>query len=576
MKTIKFTKSTIGYGLLFLLAIILRFYKLQIPFLGEKEAAVALQAFGGLPDFSNEIPGTSGFSAILSLVFFVLGKSEITARLIPAICGSCIILVPFFFRRILGKEAVIILSILLMFDPGLVAYSRQADGTILSICGLLFTFGFLINRKYIPAGITAGFALLGGPVFWPGLFGLGLALWLTSVSYHRKSPIETEEIEQDSGISKIDVFQSIAAMLLTVILIGSAFLTHLGGAAAPILSLTAYMKGWFSGSELSPFLMLFSFLLYQPFVLATGLFEGIRTSRSGDRINSFLMRWFLLAVLFSIFYPAREMDSLLFSYLPLLGLAARCILRIIQSLERPDVSAFGQMVLVILLIPFSWLNIIVLKFPIEGQEATLRAVASAGALALLIIATLLIRMGWPSNQTKTGFWMGSVVLIVIFSFSTAWRSAGLGIHPEAEVWNYHGVSDEIDLLKRTAGDLSEWNIGTRQGINIVILDYPSSALKWALREFTSVNEDRYLPSLSNPAIVITKAEQVPSLAEAYRGQDFVLTRKTTWSLILPEEWIKWFAFRDFPVEKQQIILWARTDLFPGAARTAPATINPVQ
>jgi hypothetical protein len=47
-------------------------------------------------------------------------------------------------------------------------------------------------------------------------------------------------------------------------------------------------------------------------------------------------------------------------------------------------------------------------------------------------------------------------------------------------------------------------------------------------------------------------------------------------LILPEEWIKWYAFREVPSEKQQIILWARTDLFPGAAKTAPATITPIQ
>jgi hypothetical protein len=234
------------------------------------------------------------------------------------------------------------------------------------------------------------------------------------------------------------------------------------------------------------------------------------------------------------------------------------------------------MALTILLIPFSWMNLLAISFPIEGQEEALRMAASAGGILLLVVATILIHMGWPSKQAWTGLWMGLAVLMGVCTISTAWRSAGLGKNPQAEVWAYDGVTSEMDLLQKTAGDLSEWNVASRTGINIVVMNYPSSALKWALRDFSSVSDTQALPSLSNPAIVITANEEVPSLAKAYRGQDFALTHRTAWDLILPEEWIKWIAWREVPSDDQQVILWARTDLFPGAAKTAPATIIPLQ
>ena len=218
------------------------------------------------------------------------------------------------------------------------------------------------------------------------------------------------------------------------------------------------------------------------------------------------------------------------------------------------------------------MNVIVLRFPIEGQEETLRAAATVGGLVLLAMSALLIHFGWPPRQTETGLFLGFALLACVFMFSSAWRAAGLGKYPQAELWRYDGEVDQLDLLKQTAGDISEWSFLSREGIDITLVNYPSPAIQWAMRDFSKFQSDRYLPVSSNPSIAITTAEDVPALAEAYRGQDFVLVRKTAWSLILPEEWIQWLAFREVPEEKQQVILWARTDLFPGSQNIVPAAL----
>jgi len=571
-KTFSSKKLAIGYGLLLVLAIILRVYQLNIPMLGEQEAAIALQASGSP---INNADGLSGMVSLLAPILFLFGKSETAARLISAIFGAAIIFAPFYFRRILGNKTAVALSILIMFDPALTAYSRQVDGAIIAVCGLVFTAAFLMNCKFIGAGIAAAFALLVSPTIWPGLLAAGLALWL--IFRKRNDPAEgMDEVSHQPVISKSDLIAAGIALILTVVLIGSAFLTRLIGITAPFTNLSAFIQGWTNPSGVSIPMMILAFFLYEPFVLFSGLFEGIRADRADDRLGRFLLWWFLFAVILAVVYPSRGFNSFVFINIPLLTLSARCIIRIIESVEKPDIPAYGQMALTLLLIPFSWMNVLAISFPIEGQEEALRAAAAAGGLLLLVIATILIRMGWPSKQCWTGLWMGLAVLLSVCTISTAWRSAGLGKNPEAEVWNYNGVTSEMDLLQKTAGDLSEWTVASRTGINIVVLNYPSATLKWALRDFSSVSDLRSIPNLSNPSIVITANEEVPSLAKAYRGQDFALARRTNWDLILPEEWIKWIAWREVPSDQQQVILWARTDLFPGAEKTAPTTITPLQ
>jgi hypothetical protein len=565
------TKILLGYGFLFILAVILRLHHLQFPLLSEHEASIALQATGT----TFTVPGAAGIGTFLQPLFFVFGQSEVSARILPALFGIVLIFLPFLFQGILGKEAAAILSVLIMFDPGLIAFSRQVDGAIISVFGLLFAIGFVINQRPILASISAGLALLGSPIIWPGIAAMGFAFWWMQEK-RRSDSASSSNPGVMPVLEKSALLQGLSALLMTILLLGSAFGTRVSGIAAPLINLMDYFKGWALTNELSPFLMLFSFLLYQPFVLVIGLIQGFRSIRSGNPLDSFLLRWFFISLLLAIVYPSRGMDSLLLSFFPLMVLAARFMVGVIHNLEKPDIPAYGQMVLFILLIPFSWMNFIVLKFPIEGQETILRLVAAVGALVLLLIASILIRMGWPAKQASTGVWIGTVVLLAVFTFSTAWRAAGLGLFPEAELWNYAGVTDEMDLLQSTAGDLSEWNVASRDGINIVLLNNSSPAVKWSLRNFTSVHEDTSIPNLSNPAVIITNVDESPSLAEAYRGQDFIVTKRTAWSLILPEEWIKWYAFRTVPNEKLRVILWARTDLFPGASKTAPATITPIQ
>jgi hypothetical protein len=75
---------------------------------------------------------------------------------------------------------------------------------------------------------------------------------------------------------------------------------------------------------------------------------------------------------------------------------------------------------------------------------------------------------------------------------------------------------------------------------------------------------------SKAAFILTPADEQPGLSSAYRGQDFSITMETQWPNTLID-WLRWAVFRRVPQAPEQIILWARGDLFAdGKASPIPA------
>src|SRR5687768_4371410 len=180
------------YWLAFLLAIGFRLIQLGACPLTDSEATLALQALDiaqGTRPLLGPQPGYILFSSIL---FAIIEATTFMARFVPAIVGSLLVFVPYFFREKIKPRPALILAFLFALDPGLVALSRQAGGTILVVTFLLFAWAMWINRRAVPAGIFAGLALLSGPSLWAGLLALGLT-WVFFQGREAKSTIENEE-----------------------------------------------------------------------------------------------------------------------------------------------------------------------------------------------------------------------------------------------------------------------------------------------------------------------------------------------------------------------------------------------
>ncbi|HXQ34055.1 MAG TPA: hypothetical protein VN843_08590, partial [Anaerolineales bacterium] len=165
------------YWLAFLLALGFRFIQLGASPLTDTEANLALQALHIAQGQSPLLAPQPAYILFTSILFAIIESTNFMARFVPVLAGSTLVFVPYFFREKINPRPALILAFLFAFDPGLVALSRQASGTILAVTFLLFAWGMWIDRRAISAGIFTGLALLSGPSIWTGLLTLGLT-WL--------------------------------------------------------------------------------------------------------------------------------------------------------------------------------------------------------------------------------------------------------------------------------------------------------------------------------------------------------------------------------------------------------------
>ena len=138
------TGLTVEHGLylvILLVAFGLRFINLGVAPLLPLEAAQAWPAW--LAATGTQVAGSPAatsalFYGLQSLLFFVTGANEVLARLLPALVGTALVLLPWWWRDWLGRGGALAVALLLALDPWLVALGRTADAVGLTIfLGLL-------------------------------------------------------------------------------------------------------------------------------------------------------------------------------------------------------------------------------------------------------------------------------------------------------------------------------------------------------------------------------------------------------------------------------------------------------
>ena len=229
----KLTAEQALYGLAFILALIVRLIWLGHNPLTESEAAWANQSLA----LSRGEPTTIGpqplYVLFTGLVFGVVKASEAWARLLPALCGSLLVLLPLLFRRQMGtsawaRRAGVVLAFGLALDPGVVALSRQAGSSLPALSLLLLAVGLGFSRRWNLAGITLGLALLAGPAFWQGAFGLALAWGAISLLSLKRPSLAVEPEAADHPAETASPVRTVLLFALGgVVLAGACW----GGAA---------------------------------------------------------------------------------------------------------------------------------------------------------------------------------------------------------------------------------------------------------------------------------------------------------------------------------------------------------
>jgi hypothetical protein len=585
--------ENILYMIAFLLAAGLRFVQLGALPLSDAEAEWALQALHVAQGMRPLLGPQPVYILPTSALFYLFESSNFLARLIPALTGSVLILVPYLFRERLKPVPALLLAFFLALDPGLVSLSRQAGSLIPALTFLLLAWAFWWNGRPRVAGAFAGLALLSGSALWAGLLGVGLA-WVLRRTMERP-PANARDEEQageaaaGESVNRVRRENLKAALMfggVTILLGGTMFFLSPNGLSAWLSALPAYLGGWARPSGVSAGRLLFALIAYQPLALAFGLVAVVRGWWGRQVSNIRLSLWLLTATLAALFYPARQVGDMVWALIPLWTLAALELSNHMEIFYEERREVAGMATLVFILLSFSWLNYSAIALdPLNPANMASNALQVGGTilfqnlpptryvllisvLLLLAVSVLMVALGWSARIARLGSVWGLTVALGIYSLGMAWSATGLRTPDGWELWWSGKRPAQADLLLMTVNEQSEWSTGDEMSQDVTLLNLDSPALEWLLRGRT-LQMASALDTQNEPAIVISSQDENINLPMAYRGQDFTWRREPFWDIVGIYEWIKWSVFRDLPYETETIIVWVRNDLFIDTSQSLP-------
>ena len=570
------------YGLAFLIALGFRLFQLGASPLTDSEATLALQALQIAQGKAPLLGSQPAYILFTSILFAVINATNFMARLVPALAGSTLVFAPYFLREKIKPRPALILAFLIAIDPGLVALSRQASGTMLAVAFLLFAWAMWRMRRLVPAGIFAGLALLSGPSLWAGLFVLGLT-WLFLQGMEAKPrPAETTDQSPVSGSlvsnlhsSTLELRPALLALLVTLLFGGTLFFLSPNGLSAWLSALPDYLSGWIAPSSMSSGRVLLTFLAYEPLGVFLAILSLIRGYRTKSRRILRLGLWLGVALLLAIFY--RQASALVWAILPLLTLAALELSRALNIFAEERVEVGVVVLALMILLVYIWFDVSKIAMdPVSNLAATAlpffgRTIQLAGASYMVLLGAFLIMIlcvsfvafGWSVRTAWLGTTWALVIYLGIYSLGAAWGASGLRYPTGVELWSSDPAPAQPELLLASVDDVSEFSLGHDTSQPVIVMGIDSPALEWVLRGRPVELVSTLDPQVA-PPIVITPAMSDLGLPAAYRGQDFIWRQRPRWQEMQNSEWIRWLVFRQLAREDETIVLWVRDDLFPDA------------
>ena len=561
MQMRKLTYEDMLYILAFILALGVRLFNLGGAPLSEIEAGPALQAFDlARGSLTAAAPGSQpGYLALTSATFSLFGSSDALARLWPAIAGSLLVLAPFAFRRILGRNAALILAFGLALDPGLVALSRLADGRMMAIGFTVLALALAYARKPAGAGIFAGLALLSEPSIWLGLLGMAIA-W--GVARWTGIPLGVGILEEGeptiTPASASPGFLRTWALftLGTILIVSTLFFSFPAGLGAWANSISVFARGWVSPSGVPVGRLLVALAVYQPLAL---VFATVAVVRDWVRLRP-LVLWALAALVLAMAFTGRQVGDVAWVLVPMWTLAA-VGLSVYFGEDAKNPVSLGQAAAIFVLLSLVWLTLAGLHLAVV-EAIRLRVLVVLGIFVLGILTTAFVALGWNWEIARNGAVIGVSVALGVYGISAMLGASQVHVGSPAELWMPSPRTGQAELFKDTLREVSLSHTGEANSLEVVsLVDAP--ALRWVLRDYSDALVAASVDEEILPVVVIAPlGSETQTWTAAYRGQDFAWRLNPGWEGVLPEAWVDWLVFRKAPVQSEHILLWVRSDLFP--------------
>ncbi len=564
------TVEQVLYGLLVILAAVIRLTGLNNIPLSPAEATEALSVYEfWQPGATAVVSGSPAYFSLTSLLTQVLGFSDSVMRLVPALFGLLLPLLPWFLRHRLGSIGALITSLLLVLSPIHSLLARTTGGQSIALfSGLLLFIAWLRyqesdnQRWFITAVIALALGLSSAPIFYSLLVSMLIA-WLAIAIVG--PPLFLDEEDEPRPMLRPSPDQMRRALIIgggVFAAVATLFLWNLPGFNGVARSLGDWLGLFLGASDLNTWL--------GP-IMALGRYEFILLFIAGPALvwavwhgrpfPSLLVYW-ITAALLLILVQRGYMENVAVLTLPGYLLVGRFINDLTQN--KASVYRWAMSGIMLLFGVLFYFNL-VRYIRLAGNSGSLTSptyqilIFIAGFL-LILIAFFVI---WNLNRDEAvaGTAVGLLAVLLFFSWGTTWNLTHLQANDTRERFITQASDDELPLLADTIREVSRQTRNADNNLEL-LMTVDSPALRWYLRDFDNLVIDGALPRTISAEALITPMESSPSLETGYVGTDFGYHRPPTEHILTLPAALQWWFFRQsaVTVSEERAIFWLRADL----------------
>ena len=582
-----------------LLALVLRVAQLDVIPFSNAEAHEALAAWHvAWPDAPGSAPLSSSplMFALNTLVMASFGSAGAAPRIMTALAGVALVLLPLLWRREMGRTGALVAGVLLTISPTALVSARTMSPTVwavlLAVTGLWFARRFVRSRRahdaLLASVLIVSVALLADPT---GMILLAVLLvgWVVAVLLSGDDVPEVQPMPRlRAALAEWPWWSALIASVIAVVLVGTLFFMHPRGLTQIGELLARGVDGLFRRPQGYPISFpLLSVLLYEPPLWLFGAI-GAYFALNGDRLwGRFLTGWLFGALVAGVLYQGGEPQHGLWLVIPLAGLAGDVVTRLLRPVEDAywvvpawAVPLMGIGTVALLGIVAINLLQIARSLMLSNALTTVQVeprpvVIGIMTLPLLLIFFFLGGSLWGSRAAWRGVGLGALLFLGVYSLSNAWGAAVTRADDARELWRVNPVSRDTALLRQTVIEASLRATGAPDRLTLTALLPDDGALAWLLRDYADLE---YVPALERginaPVVIAPVGMELTEAGARYVGQDFTVTH--TWSLSdlrlvdLPM-WIFYRETQARPMVGERVVVWVREDLYglpPGQSEPA--------
>jgi hypothetical protein len=493
------TVEAVIYAALLAGAAFVRLYDLgRWPLLAvEAETALAAWRFLHAQGVTGNPPPFLFLGALAG--FFAFGAGDGVARLVPALLGTGLVLLPLALRRRLGTWGALAVAFFLAFSPTLVFYSRTLSGPVPALAGLgaVLVAAEWASRQEVERARALGaaglaVALTSSPWVYTFLLAALLFAFLGWLARRQGSPWPGWAAGEEVGRTLFRDRRAWGMLAVPLALISTAFFMRATGVQATADLLAAWLGRVVPGSMGQAWGYALGILaFYELGVLLLGVGGLVAGLRQRNPWAGFLGLWALVALLLTTLSGARDAGPVVLALLPLALLAGLAVTVIVSRL-RPARWAWvgGCLAVLSTLLGFWWLQLAG-----YGNVAAGRAFGVSPVLvAALLLVTPLVIVG-----------AGLILYFSLGRAETVWALTILGMGLAASFLLRQSISlnfvyardareplvvspTSVDLKDMTAF-LRDWSVRTamdKHALAITVGADLEPLVTWYLREFAAL------------------------------------------------------------------------------------------